>query len=112
MQRNASAAVDAGHARTHIVRLRTSDRAALASAGGLERAAELPLPASQLVCALAGPLGDFAYFATATVPAQLYKLSVGAHPNPNPNPTPNPNPNPTPNPTTNPTPTLNPFPKS
>ena len=77
MQRNASAAVDAGHARTHIVRLRTSDRAALASAGGLERAAELPLPASQLVCALASPLGDFAYFATATVPAQLYKLSVG-----------------------------------
>ena len=77
LQLNATEAVDAGHARTHIVRLRTSDRAALASAEGLERAAELPLPASQLVCALSGPLGDFAYFATATVPAQLYKLSVG-----------------------------------
>ena len=66
-----------GRARTHIVRYRTSDPAAREAADGLERAAELSLPSSQLVCALSGPQGDFAYFATATVPAQLHKVSVG-----------------------------------
>ena len=51
----------------------------LASRGaGLERSAELQLPTTQLVCAVSSPLGHDAFFASATTPAVLYKLSVGA----------------------------------
>ena len=73
-----AAKAKAGEGATKIVRLRTSHAAARNAADGLARAAELSLPTSHLVCALASPAGDFAYFASATTPAALYKVSVGS----------------------------------